>query len=545
MFKKLFFSPLIISAFMFCYATSSLAEENASAVLASAKRECREGNYADASAKYRQAYLKLSSPVELLSEHLPQAVACLKKNNLIVEIDQFLEDVAARYPRSWRMLYAVADSYRTLEPYGELSSAGFFARGWTRRNVNSFKRDRVRILQLLTQAIKHSSAELPSAALSQLYIKLADTLLSSGEGFGFQAWPLLALSNLSTLPDYEEGRYQRRESRGAPVTADGKAIFFILPSSFEAAKNDGERYRWALAQAARIWPANTAQIKLSFARFLLESFGVRSIPSEEMRSLSANKEEAGESGSYALHTLSDSETIARLAIGTKRFSLPDEFNPLSILKNICQESSNDDGATQDACDLLASNYEDRRQYERASEVWRQNIKRFGVGADSSRQKRLDQIIGAWGRFEALQSQLSESEAELIYRFRNGKSVQFEAHEILVDKLLAKLKDFLKSNPKEIPYERLEINNIGRLLVEKDTSAFLGEKVASWTEKLSPLPHHFDRRVSLKAPLKKSGAYLISATIAGGNTSKIVLWLNDSVIVKKPLRDPRWLTIFCC
>ena len=48
--------------------------------------------------------------------------------------------------------------------------------------------------------------------------------------------------------------------------------------------------------------------------------------------------------------------------------------------------------------------------------------------------------------------------------------------------------------------------------------------------------HLDRRITVTTPLQKAGAYLLIARMEGGNTSRIVVWLDDTVIVKKPLAD---------
>ena len=64
--------------------------------------------------------------------------------------------------------------------------------------------------------------------------------------------------------------------------------------------------------------------------------------------------------------------------------------------------------------------------------------------------------------------------------------------------------------------------------------YLGRSVASWDLDLEPLPRHFDRRITVTTPLQKAGAYLLTARMEGGNTSRIVVWLDDTVIIKKPL-----------
>ena len=73
-----------------------------------------------------------------------------------------------------------------------------------------------------------------------------------------------------------------------------------------------------------------------------------------------------ESGTYALHTLTDDETIARLATGIKRFKLPDEFNFLKIYTRVAGRGKSPYG--EQSRDALAQDYEDRRQYVKAAAV---------------------------------------------------------------------------------------------------------------------------------------------------------------------------------
>src|SRR5262249_16013895 len=76
--------------------------------------------------------------------------------------------------------------------------------------------------------------------------------------------------------------------------------------------------------------------------------------------------------------------------------------------------------------------------------------------------------------------------------------------------------------------------IGYRLVEKQQKEYLGDKVASWDMGLKPRPEHVDDRVTMDTPLTKPGAYLLTAQMANGNTSPIIVWVSDTVIVKKTL-----------
>ena len=155
---------------------------------------------------------------------------------------------------------------------------------------------------------------------------------------------------------------------------------------------------------------------------------------------------------------------------------------------------------------------------------------------AGRRQHLDQILGAWGQFEATATQPAGRGASVDFRFRNGRRVHFEAHEILFDKLLKDVKDYITSGPKQIDWQKTDINDIGSRLVDQNQQQYLGRSVARWDLDLEPLPGHLDKRITVTTPLQKAGAYLLTARMEGGNTSQIVVWLDDTVIVKKPLAD---------
>ena len=128
-------------------------------------------------------------------------------------------------------------------------------------------------------------------------------------------------------------------------------------------------------------------------------------------------------------------------------------------------------------------------------------------------------------------------ATVDFRFRNGRRVQFEAHEILFTKLLNDVKEYISSGPNQLDWQKIDISDIGSRLVALNQQQYLGRlgrPAGTWTS--SRLPGHFDRRITVTTPLQKAGAYLLTAQMEGGNTSQIVVWLDDTVIVKKPLEE---------
>lgn len=152
------------------------------------------------------------------------------------------------------------------------------------------------------------------------------------------------------------------------------------------------------------------------------------------------------------------------------------------------------------------------------------------------RRRLEQIEKNWGRFEPVMTQPAGQGATVEYLFRNGKNVSFVAHQIDIRKILDDVKAYIKSRPAQLDHQKINIGNIGHRLVTQNERKYIRQRVAEWQLDLDPSENHFDRRITVSTPLQKAGAYLLTARMQGGNTSKIILWLSDTAIVKKPLAD---------
>jgi hypothetical protein len=75
------------------------------------------------------------------------------------------------------------------------------------------------------------------------------------------------------------------------------------------------------------------------------------------------------------------------------------------------------------------------------------------------------------------------------------------------------------------------------LSSKTKQQYLADKPAPSGISISkPRDNHFDKRVTVTTPLQKPGAYLLTAEMAGGNTSKIIIWVSDTAIVKNAARQ---------
>mgnify|MGYP000859065380 CR=1 FL=1 len=511
-----------------------------------AEKAYNDRNYQDAYQVYRRLTLDSGTqePAQVGND-LNMAVACLQQLNRNNEIDEFREAAVEAQSRNWRALAAVAQSCMNVDHHGFMI-AGEFERGPHRGGgeaVHATERDRVRALQLMEQALPLALDDDNKHETSQFLLSFADILLGS-RGYG-EAWRLQYLTNIGTLPDYEQGWGYGGGPAAAPIDADGNPIFHTVPKTFQTAETDGQRWRWCLETAIEMYPQNRNHVRFRWADFLRNQFGVQTmahfgIPFGRM-AVDDTKED--ESGTYALHTLGENETIARLATGIKRFNLPDEFNYIRIYQEIARDPKGPNAFRAPV--ELAQVFENRRQYPKAAEYWQRCLDEYPQTNPRTREQwkaRLDQIVKNWGRFEPVATQPAGKGATVDYRFRNGNEVRFTAKEIDVAQLLDDVKAYLKSRPNQLDGHRLNISNIGYRLVHENQEKYARKQVASWTTKLEPREAHFDRRITVTSPLTTPGAYLLTAQMNDGNTSHVVLWVADTAIVKKPLDQKVYLFV---
>lgn len=492
------------------------------------------GNYKDAYEGLSKLALDPRDEPKMVGDDLVNAIQCLHNLGRADETEAFREAVIEVHKSNWRLLQTAAESLVNGEHNGTIV-AGKFSRGYRRgrgRFVNTIQRDRVRALQLMEQALPLQKSETDRKALADFHLVFADILHSGGS---HSAWRLQVRADLSKLPDYEEGYYYNSgETRGAPVDASGTPIYYSVPTSDADAKSDGERWRWHLAQVVESAPDRASQVDLVLANFLHSQFDVQTMNEYHGRHGRGGEDQAQEpqTGVFAVHTLEDNETIARLANGVKRFKLPDEFNWIKIFERVAGRGKSAWGGQ--ARDAIARVYENRRQFVKAAAAWKKAIAEYGPGDDSYRQKDLDQITGNWGRFESVHVQPAGVKSTVEFRFRNGSQVSFGARAIKVEKLLEDVKAHLRANPATLEWQRINVGDIGYRLVEQKETQYLGDQVASWDRKLTPRPGHVDERVTVETPLDKPGAYLLTATMANGNASRVIIWISDTAIVQKHL-----------
>ncbi|MAT14860.1 MAG: alpha-2-macroglobulin, partial [Planctomyces sp.] len=522
-----------------------------------AAQKQKEGNWNDAYQIYNKLAVDKQTDTTTVVKSIESIPTCLYNLDRIGEIDPVLEQVVTAHADDWRVLAAVARTYVSLQHYGfvigdEITRGNLRGSG---QFVALEERDRVRALQLLTQAmalLKEDAAAEPKER-GDFYLELANTV-QMGRSY-YESWRLQTLTDLSELPEAEESqgrfggfrRWGGPSFEGAPVDDEGNPIVFSIPESWETAKSDGERWRWALAQAAESTTDHKMRVMLQLGDWGQTLFGVQTLQDQPFfyRTLAEGKSDPNEldadTAPYSVHTLGENETLAKLATGIKRFDLPADFSYIQIFLEVAKE---DDGQyAEQALSRLENIFKNRRQYVRAAEIIRENIKRFGPGNNDHKKKSLEQIVGNWGEFEPEQeSQLPAGGTQFQYRYRNGEAVHFIATEIKLNDLLKDCIDHLKSHPRQLDQEKMQFENIGQQLIEGNQQKYLGNKIAEWDVDLKPLAGHYDKLETISAPLNQPGVYYVTARMRDGNETSIVLWVNDTIIATKAADKKTWYLV---
>ncbi|MGD2036939.1 MAG: MG2 domain-containing protein, partial [Desulfobacterales bacterium] len=495
------------------------------------------GNWKDAFDLYRKLSLEMKNDPKQVGKDFIQAWQCLRQLNRLNELDAFRENVIERRADNWRLMQDVARSYSQNNHWGYMV-AGKFHRGQHRgggKYVNAIARDRARALQLMQQSMAAAEKDPAKSEVAQFYLAFA-RLIQQLRGAN-QTWRLQYLTDLTRLPDYEPGyghEYDRR-TLGAPVDDNGRPVYHKLPKSFETAGSDGERWRWLMARAVQLDSRLNNYVNYTRAAFLHQQFGVQTLVDYRAlygRGHSPDKKDSNQSSLYAVHTLTDQETIAKLAVGVRRFDLPAEYNFILILKALLEDTNG--GYADNAAQKLAQIYENRRQYDRAVKYW----EIYETTNQDAARQHIDQITKNWGVFEPAGVQPAGITPGVEYRFRNGRRVEFIAYRIRVSRLLEDVKAYIRSQPRRLDWQSVNLNNIGWRIVHENQSRYIGRQVASWQMALEPDKRHWDRHVTVQFPdaLKAAGAYLVVARMPQGNSARIVIWVADTVIVKKPLKQ---------
>ncbi|MEM7393216.1 MAG: hypothetical protein AAF492_12800, partial [Verrucomicrobiota bacterium] len=307
-------------------AEAAQGEQLQSTSTTSPKKLQQAGNYKEALNIYEKLVVDPAHKGRAAADDLSAARDCMNRLNRIDLWDDLAEKAIASHPEDWQVLYAAAQGYSQSQHWGRFAG-GTFSRGWhirSGRQVNATERDRIRALQLLQQALPHITEDDDPKIVADFYNNFSSILRSGGA-----SWRLQMLTDIDDLPEWDDPAHWGRTSY-APVDENNQPVFYHVPASWDAARNDGERWRWLMKKVVEVDPARKLDLELDFAGFLRGQFGVQQLGSLIQRDEDNNPD----GGIYSVHTLKETETLTRLANGVQRLTLPDEFNFVKIYRDV-------------------------------------------------------------------------------------------------------------------------------------------------------------------------------------------------------------------
>ena len=483
------------------------------------------GMHRDAVNIYKEKLMPVSDAKS--GEDLQVALNNLQQLNAVEEFDGLVENAIATHADNSALLIAAAQRYRNVSHYGRLI-AGDFERSqggyWhgsrgpdadpeasAGSSVQTEYRDHIRSLQLHLQALKHAQDD---STRSGIWSDLAQVFRRD------EAWKLQTLTPIDTLPEWGEPGPQGG-TEGAPWAKDSPVLYEV-PKSWEAAKNNGERWRFALAEQTRLDPKNAASQTLDLARFSASQFGTETLASYGWW---RSQDQDSAKGILEMDTLAEDECLAKTSDGVRRFKLPASQHFIALYRSIL-------GELEPAGDALTQVFLNRRQHDKARAVLEQTIAKHGPGDDDHRKKLLKQITGNWASFGSADTVPAGVKPKLPLTFRNASNITLTAAPVDMEAVLNDTLTYLKENPSKLDDERIDPSEIANRLIKSKQSKYLGKTAATWETKLTPLDKHRDTSTELEVPLDQAGAWWITGKISDGNEFHTLVWIVDSVLVRR-------------
>ena len=441
------------------------------------------------------------------AQALLDAPRCLAKLKRFDEAEPLL-DKALLERKEFAVHVAYSQAIGELPHYGKMVKGVFSRVNEWGVHYSSVEHDRVKRLRCL-EAIMPELSKQTKLRQRWFWNEVVDALEMNERNRG-AAWKLQELTLLTEVPLIEEKNGWSRsdfEEGFAPVDENGEPIFYEVPRTWAAAKNDGERWMYANAMRADVDEAGRRNSARSLGDFAENQFGVRKLRGEDdLEKLIGD-----------LRSLNDDETITRLANGVKRFKLPVEYNYIRMWREL-----------KDYYVRIAQEYERRYQFVKACEMY----KKAGAGYSGYIARISSPNVELSGNVPVVSH---KKRGRFEVNFRNADELEFSLSKVNVAKFLEELKSDIKNNRKRDNYYN-SWNTYSFLLGCSDLKKideYLTDKKYSWSEKVSSPKDHFDAKKEIEVPYDlPQGDYLLEITAKGGNRIHSLLRVQRLAAVKE-------------
>ena len=515
-----FLSLLFLTFPMFIYGQSHTVQRQ------SANKLEKQGNYKEALVIYKKLISDDQSSITRSSEDLRRAVNCQNRLRLRENFDSLIEMYLDSRKDNWEAYAFAGHAYINLAYHNGRLVNGKFKRGYNSRYrgvyVYATEYDRSKAISLYEKALTLLPADNKTSAI---YSNFATAIFWNRSHS--QAFKLQDKTDTETLPDLSLPQYHgynRNSYSKAPVDEEGNPIFHKVPESYDKAESDAERWRWLLKKAAD--NGNIDGAKRIYADFLYSQFSVESLREYSWYFRGGNSEGKNTESILSLDKLTDEESLAKLAGGIKKFSLPEEHNFIRLYKELAEKKN------ISAYYQLGQIYLNRRQFKKSAAIWKKVLEL--KDNDKRAQQQLKQITGNWGEFVSVKQTVHGKKPEFDFRFRNATKVKFRATRINMKKLINDTISYIKTKPEKLDWNKINIHNYAQKLLEKNQNKYLTPEVELWEEDLKPAADHFNRRITLEGKFSRSGTWLLESQVEDGNKTHVIVEISSMIVVQNSL-----------
>lgn len=464
----------------------------------------------------------------------------------------FLMDAAHLYQNASHTFKLVDGAYiRSAEPWdGEYSGEA---------------RDRVEALRCLSKAMQLAEKEKNMKLLGQLRFMTAQALLVKGSRYSslspFQAYAALGnLTSLKELPGYvaREEAPPFRNVATVPVTVNAKTgkpevVFYHASSSWETAKNDGERMRWLLDAAIQANPELANQVNYFTASWCHRLFSYsNTAPDQEFVYGPGN---AGMVAGINPEELKTNQTVVKTdRTGNGKFlltTLPPDYDFIRIAAAVRVTPEPD--YYVNAGNLAANEFLARNQRPAAAELlgkilqtwnaqsWNQTDKEDFLHVADNLKKRIASITEPNGMFDADKRTLLAGEPVTVaFSYRNAAQASVTARSVDMKRWQEERMDKVQTSSTLGNAYRKKYSSLGTLLFnllhEPSYARYLGEEIKGEKVALAPGERHLNRIAQIPVPTRKPGWYLLTVTLDNGYRFHRFLTLSDMVLVRRSVPE---------
>ncbi|MGJ8642497.1 MAG: alpha-2-macroglobulin family protein [Luteolibacter sp.] len=482
----------------------------------------KDGNWQEA----YELRVKLMREVddEMSWKDLEKAIGSQNQLGKQEDFDALMAELTEAKKDNTEFMITAGTAYLNVQSWGRLLD-NEFQRGNNGRGDfrNVQEQDRLRALQCYMQAWETVKKGGDTEMILMNNIQMALMLNRTGSGY---VWRFFQKTDLTAVPDYTE-QIDVITSEGAPAGKDGEPVWLDVPENWAAAKSDGERWRWLAAEISRINKTQGLNEDLEWLNFCKQHYGVQTLASYSWWSKPEVEER---DGLLTASTLKEGESIARLANGVQRFELRDDFQFIPGYRKLMRASKG--APSWQAGDALVEIFLNRNQRTVAAKVLEEVIELHGEGGGESRTKKLKQIQGNWSKFGSTGVYHAGGAVEVPYTFRNAGEVKLTLTEVKEERVMSDIINFLEENPTQLDYEKVSFARLGSRLISVNRQRYFGDELRAWSEKLSPKEGYEDTHTKLDLGKLEPGCYVLKSMMEDGNTSWIVVWVRDLVVLKR-------------